>query len=254
MSGSQGFGGGFSRGLGNDGFGSGFTASPMSIVTDGLVLHYDVGDPGSYPGSGNTVYDLYGNSDATLYNGPTYGDGHLTFDGTNDALITNVSLAAKVPGDVTTIMMWAYPKDNGVLLSELGQQSLPNAGGWHDTQMEMVGGTMKFGMWNGTSISTIISSISTPLNAWYHFATVYDGTKLVAYVNGSPAGSATFSRLNPIENGNGLHYSIGAENITNMGDGTYASMRLGQFLVYSTPLSAVEVERNFRADRSRYGV
>ena len=252
----NGFGSGFSSNLGFDGFGSGFYAPRRvsEIVTSGLVLHYDIGNAASYPGSGATVTDLAGNSNATLYNGPTYSSGYLTFDGSNDALITNTSLAAKVPTDVTSIMMWAYPMDNGVLLSEVGTSALPNVAGWHGTQMEMVAGTMKFGMWNGTAISSVTSAVATPLNAWYHFAIVYDGTKLNAYVNGAAAGSVTFARLNPVEEGNGLFYAIAAADITNMGDGTYASMRLGQFLVYNAALTTEQVQQNFSASRLSYSV
>ena len=254
MSTSSGFGNGFGTNLGNDGFGSGFSAPAAVLTTAGLVLRYEIGDPASYGGSGATVTDLVGNSAATLYNGPTYTSGYLTFNGTNQTLITNTSLASKVTTDITSIMMWAYPMDSGVLLSEVGANSLPSAAAWHNSTMEMVAGTMKFGMWNGGSISTVVSSVPTPLNAWYHFAVVYDGTKLNAYVNGAGAGSATFSRVNPIEGGGGIHYAVAAADITNMGDGSYTAMRLGQFLVYSTALTAAEVTQNFSTSRSTYGV
>lgn len=224
------------------------------IVSSGLVLRYDIADAASYPGSGASVTDLQGNSDASLINSPTYSAGYLSFNGTNQAMVTSTSLASKVTTDVTSIMMWAYPMGDGVLLSEVGSAALPNAAGWHDAQMEMVGGTMKFGMWDGGAISTIVSSVATPLNAWYHFAMVYDGAQLGAYVNGEHAGSITFSRLNPIESGEGLHYAIAAADGTNMGDGSYAAMRLGQFLVYDRALSADEVGRTFGAGRSAYGI
>ena len=250
----SGFGEGFSSNLGSGGFGSGFYASPARIAATGLVLQYDIGNPTSYPGSGATVTDLAGNSNATLYNGPTYTSGYLTFDGSNDVLITNTSLASKVTTDITSISMWAYPMDNGVLLSEVGTSALPNAAGWHDAQMEMVAGTMKFGMYDGAAISSITSMIATPLNNWYNFTIVYDGTTLRASVNGVAAGTNTFARLNPIEGGYGIHYAIAATDITNMGDGSYANMRLGQFLAYSTALSADQVLQNFNATRSTYGI
>ena len=250
----SGFGEGFSSNLGSGGFGSGFYASPARIAATGLVLQYDIGNPASYPGSGATVTDLVGNSNATLYNGPAYSSGYLTFDGSNDALITNTSLASKVTTDITSISMWVYPMDNGVLLSEVGTSALPNVAGWHDAQMEMVAGTMKFGMWDGTAISSITSTVATPLNSWYNFTIVYDGTTLRAYVNGTAAGTNTFSRLNPNEGAAGIYYAIAATDITNMGDGTYANMRLGQFLVYSTALSAAQVLQNFNATRATYGV
>lgn len=120
--------------------------------------------------------------------------------------------------------------------------------------MEMVSGTMKFGMWDGAAISSITSMIATPMNNWYNFTIVYDGTTLRAYVSGVAAGTNTFARMNPTEGGAGIHYAIAATDITNMGDGSYANMRLGQFLVYSAALSADQVLQNFNATRSTYGI
>ena len=248
---SSGFGSGFSNNLGFDGFGSGFYAPTLvGPIDEGLVLYYDIGNAASYPGSGATVTDLKSNSNASLLNSPSYSSGYLTFNGTNQALITSTSLASKVTSSITSIMMWAYPMDNGVLLSETGAAALPNAAGWHDSQMEMVAGTMKFGMWNGVGITSVTSTVATPLDAWYHFAIVYDGTKLNAYVNGTAAGTVTFARSYP----GSLHYAIAATDVTNMGDGTYANMRLGKFLVYNTALSATEIGQNYNASKSTYGL
>ena len=75
--------------------------------------------------------------------------------------------------------MWIYPTGNGVILTELGVSS-PSSG-WHDSQIEMVSGTLKFGMWNGGGISSITSSITTPLNNWYHIAMTYNGSTFICY-------------------------------------------------------------------------
>ena len=56
---------------------------PSELVTDGLVLNLDAGDPRSYPSSGTTWTDLSGNgNNGTLVNGPTYSNadgGSLVF-------------------------------------------------------------------------------------------------------------------------------------------------------------------------------
>jgi hypothetical protein len=252
----SGFGNGFVKNLGVDGFGSGFTTrdvNPPAIVVSNLVLQYDIGNAASYPGSGTTVTDLKGSSNASLVGSPTYSSGYLTFNGTDQYLVTSTSLASKVPTDITSISMWAYPMDNGVLLTERGTASLSS--GWFDSQMEMVAGVMKFAMWSPVGYPTpITSTISTPLNAWYNFVIVYDGTKLNAYVNGAAAGTSTFTRLNPIEGGTGIHYVIAGPSATNLGDGGYANMRLGEFLVYSSALSAADVLNNYNASKSKYGL
>ena len=57
------------------------------IVTENLVLYLDAGNNASYPGSGTTWYDLVGNSNGILTNGPVFNTGNggnIVFDGIND--------------------------------------------------------------------------------------------------------------------------------------------------------------------------
>lgn len=223
-----------------------------NVALSGLVLYLEAGNLDSYPGSGTTLTDLMGSSDATLYNSPTYSSGYLQFDGNNQYLVTNTSLGSKVSSDVTTLSIWAYPMDNGVILAELGTPNLNT--GWHDSQMEMVGGTMKFRFWDGTGSSILTSTIPTPLNAWYNFTILHDGTSLFAYVNGQSAGSITFSRQNPIEFGQGLYYGIAGNDSTDLGDGSYANMRFGEFFVYNRALTLEEIQQNFNNTKSKYGL
>jgi hypothetical protein len=58
------------------------------IITDGLLLHWDIADKNSYPGTGTTIYDLSGNgNNGTLVNGVGFNQtngGVLVFDGIDD--------------------------------------------------------------------------------------------------------------------------------------------------------------------------
>ena len=227
------------------------------IVSAGLILNYDIGNASSYSGAGSTVTDLQANSNATLFNTPTFASNYLTFNGTNQYLTTNTSLNSKLsPANTSTVIsifVWVYPIDNGVIVQELGQTT-PNTG-WHDSQIEMVAGTMKFSVWqNQPGFS---STISTPLSAWYYAGFTFDGSVLRGYVNGALAvTSATITRSTPYNNGGNLplHYAIAHTDATNLGDGTFSNMRLGAFHIYNTALSAGQVLTNFQAGRSRYGV
>lgn len=61
------------------------TPSPLPIPTSQLEVYLDASNLSSYPGSGSTWYDLSGNgNNATLYNGPTFSEGTILFDGSND--------------------------------------------------------------------------------------------------------------------------------------------------------------------------
>jgi hypothetical protein len=226
-----------------------------SIVTTGLILNYNINDASSYPGSGTTVTDLTGSSNATLYNSPTYtatGGGYLTFNGSNQYLGTNTALGSKLnPANTSTVIsifVWAYPMDNGVIVSELGSTT-PNTG-WHDSQIEMVAGTLKFSVWNNQP--GFASAISTPLNNWYYMGFTFDGTILTGYVNGASAvTSGTITRSTP---GANLFYAVAAADGTNLGDGTAANMRFGGMQVYNTALNASNVLQNYNAQKSRFGL
>lgn len=225
------------------------------IISAGLILNYNINDASSYPGSGTTVTDLTGSSNATLYNSPTYtatGGGYLTFNGSNQYLGTNTALGSKLnpanSSTVISIFVWMYPMDNGVIVTELGSTSINT--GWHDSQIEMVAGTLRFSVWQNSA--GFASTISTPLNNWYYAGFTYNGTNLVGYVNGSSAvTSGTISRATP---GVNLYYAIAAADGTNLGDGTYANMRFGGMQVYNTALSAADVLQNYNAQKSRFGL
>ena len=228
------------------------------FTADGLILRYVIGDTNSYSGT-SSVIDLQGNSDATLVNGPTYSiNGYLNFDGSNDYLVTNTSLISKLSpintSTITSFFCWIYPQDNGVILTELGQSAIET--GWHDSQIEIVSGALKISVWNYTG-GVITSSIATPLNNWYYIGLTYDGTTLKAYVNGSLAGSLVRSRSTAYNDGTvsqkNLHYAIASgDSTTNLGDGSYAKMKFGDFHVYNTALSQQQVLNNYNATKSDY--
>ena len=235
--------------------------TPPPLISSGLILNYNINDASSYPGSGTTVTDLTGSSNATLYNSPTYsssGGGYLTFNGSNQYLGLNTSLNSKLSpvntSTVISIFVWAYPMDNGVIVQEIGQTT-PNTN-WHDSQIEMVAGTLKFSVWSG-NVQNLSSTIPTPLNAWYYMGFTFSGTVLTGYVNGSSAvTSGTINRQTPFNNGGGigLFYAVAAADSTSLGDGTAANMRFGGMQVYNTALNASDVLQNYNAQKSRFGL
>ena len=213
-----------------------------------LVLDYDLSNSSCYSGSGSTVTDLKDTANATLANSPTYSNGYLTFNGSNQYLLTSSTVGTKVTTSATTISMWVYPMSNGVILSELGQPYINT--GWHDSQIAMVGGTLRFSMWGGY-YTIITSSIATPLNNWYHITITYDGSTLTAYINGNLAGVTSFGRQAP---GSQLYYAIAATDSTSLGDGNYSSLRLGRFQVYSGALNDDQVTNLFNSTSKNYGL
>lgn len=211
------------------------------------VADYDIA---SYT-SGNTLVDIKGSVNATLYNTPVYtstAGKYLTFNGTNQYAITN-NLASKVTSSSTTLLAWIYPTGNGVIIDELGSAS--TSSGWHDSQIEITGGnTLRMAVWNMSgNISTSIT-----LNAWHLIGFTYDGTTLTGYKDGVSFSSTVTSRQTPQQNGNGLYYGIGLADATNLGSGAYGAFRLADFQVYSAAMSADEIDQAYVSSAWRFGV
>ena len=219
-----------------------------NYVTTNQQADYDVA---SYT-SGTTLTDIKSSVNATLYNSPAYtstGGKYLTFNGSSTYGITN-NLASKVTSNTVTLLAWIYPTGNGVVVTELGAGS--TSSGWHDAQIEITGGnTLRVGIWNNSIVQL---STSITLNTWNLVGFTYDGTTLTGYKNGVSFSSTTTGRQTPTSNGNGLYYGIGLADATNMGSGAYGAFRLGGFQVYSSALTADEMNRNYMSTAWRFGV
>jgi hypothetical protein len=221
-----------------------------NYVTSGQQSNYEVA---SYS-SGTVLTDIKSNINAILYNSPvlTAGGGkYLTFNGVNQYGITGDLRSKFGTSEIISILMWIYPTNNGVVLSELGVQS--PASSWHESVFEITGGnTLRIGFWNGSGISQVNTSIT--LNTWNLIGLTYNGTSLTGYKNGVSIGSITFNREAPHNNGLGEHFAFGLNDATNMGSGAFGSFRLGNFQIYKTSLSSDEINRNYMSSAYRFGV
>ena len=213
-----------------------------TFITGGMTVRYEMSNSNSYNGT-STLIDLIGNANASIVNNPSYGATGVKYldmvSGSSTHLLTgNIGASAE-----ESIFMWVYPTGDGVLLSELGQASINS--GWHDSQIELVSGTMKFRTW---SSSVIVSSITTPINMWHYIGYTYDGTTVTAYVNGAVAGTMTIARSAPAN----LYFGIGAADATSMGNGGYGNFRFNAFHYYKRSLSLNEVKLNYGSTLASY--
>jgi hypothetical protein len=223
------------------------TPEPFSIRK---IVNLNINDYSSYSYGLSTITDLLGGTNASLINSPSYSNGsgcgsNITLDGTTQFIITDTSLSnyytiSPNPSD-TSVFLWVYLTDNGVILSEQGSTSLNTS--WHDSQIELVNGSLRFSVWPLTNVIT--SSISTPLNNWHYIGFTYSGTTLTAYVNGQNAGTTSFVRETPYQNNNNLYYAIGAEDTTTLGDGSYSSLIFGQLEIWNGSISSSDVLTNY---------
>ncbi len=202
--------------------------------------------------------DAAGLTNATFGNAPSVAGGVVTFNGVNQYAVTSTSLVPTFSALGTSYerslsaFVYIYPTgQSGVILDELGTTTIDN--NWHDTQIEMVSGTLYFRVWN---CSAITSTIAVSQNAWSHVGFTYDylTTTMKAYVNGVQAGQNTScSRAVPWRDSSaGLYYGFASTSGTNLGSGAYGKFKLGQFDLYSSALTGPQVSAANNAVRSSF--
>ena len=214
------------------------------IVTNGLVLALDAGNPKSYPGSGTTWTDLSGRGNTgTLTNGPTYSStngGSLSFDGVDDYV--NVQCASNTirAYNSTTQFVIKLPTYAG------GQRNILSYRSANSLYIGKASGGI-FCYYNTLSPSPAYTVGSIADNAIAHVAVTCDATNnlLSTYINGSLAGSE--SRTGWLTTYN-TTMTLGGSDIEYLVGNFY------QFSHYNRVLSASEIQQNFNALRGRYGI
>ena len=227
--------------------------SGSGIVTEGLVLHLDAGNPASYPGSGTTWTDLSGNgNNGTLTNGPTYSSangGSIVFDGTDDYVSETSSLSDNFWQGNWTASFWVNFDTLNTTTSGGGDKPLLQHGtsavrkGLHLTQRNT---RIHFGLYSDDLQGTIVLSTGT----WYNVVfTLNNSTRVKQnYLNGildnSHTGGGAYT-------GTGTNTRIGGKVLT-FGLLFDGFMRSCNF--YNRVLTAQEIQQNYNTLKDRYGL
>ena len=213
------------------------------VVTDGLVLALNAADRNSYLGSGNDWIDLSANNNnGTLTNGPTFNTtngGNIVFDGSNDFIncgnnsslqITVGTISAWVktstPGSsyrgiITKQSAWGLFLNNGVLIAyDWG------GGGDRTTGINIADNTWK------NVVMTFTETVGTPSN------------NAIVYLNGVSVLTATVRHSS-----HAVSVQIGDGNASQNLNGSVSSA-----MIYNRVLSASEIQQNYNAQKSRFGL
>ena len=221
-----------------------------SIVTSGLVLALDAADRNSYPGSGTTWTDLSGiNSSGELVNSPTYNSsnlGYFQFVTDDYARIpNNTALDTQTP----TVEVWVKTNatDQAGFWFEKGtvntQYSLFQEGTairWR--QNFTIGGITNLSITTATYMNT---------TSWYQVVGTYTSGARRLYINGTLVNSDAQSGTIATDTGG---MSIGVYGGYSGGRGYYYNGNLAVCRIYNRALTAAEIQQNFNATRSRFGI
>lgn len=191
-------------------------------------------EKGTYPSIFNFIG---GNNNGECQNGLSYNSsngGSLVFDGTDDYI------AVPSLGTISqyTISYWARrDSENRMLVSSASGSSFYWYGdnSWRYTHGG-VGGEFYYP-----------KPTSIPVSTWGNYVVTYDGSKVVIYRQGIYQGEqATTGTAN---------FTMGLRFGWFEGGSSYSFLGLASlFQIYSRALTAAEVQQNFNANRSRFGI
>jgi hypothetical protein len=225
-----------------------------SIVTNGLVLCLDAGNPRSYPGTGTNWFDVSGNNNTgALTNGPTYTsgvNGYFTFDGVNDYVLVNSSASIPYGSAARTVSIWFYTNTTTWAadvnsLFFYGAGSTGNAFGIDFSTYP----SMEVFTWGGAGRDLTFSTTYSQVG-WKNITVTYDGsTTILIYETGVFTQTLT---LTAACNTTSSNVYIGALNPAVLS--SYYDGNISQASIYNRALSAAEITQNFNALRGRYGL
>lgn len=217
------------------------SVSGGAIITSGLMLNLDAGNPSSYPGTGTTWTDLSGNGrDSTLYNGVSYSsanNGSLVFDGTND-----YASQSNFIGTLNTFTSGTWIKLNANQVAKTFFSNYINGSGWVIGIADSNTNVVKFYLGGGTLLATSALSI----NVWYYVCATYNNGNPTIYINGV-LNSTTSALINLVSTSDVV---IGALDVFSRQpfNGNIANTHF-----YNRALSSTEILNNFNTLKSRYG-
>ena len=215
------------------------------IVTNGLVLYLDAGNPRSYI-SGSTVWnDLEeGTASGSLINGPTFSSanvGSILFDGVNQYV--QVQPITSLVSTSYTISSWFKPISFGGV--DLGFATLLGTGStrrilWNSGSKNILA------QMGGSPGSVTSTPNSTPTNQWSYVTYIYDNdlNKEYLYINGMYNAIAN----NPSSSFNATFY-LGLYGPLNS---YLLNGNISMVKIYNKRLSDLEVRQNYNATKSRF--
>lgn len=230
-----------------------------NIITNGLVLSLDAANRKSYPGSGTTWLDMSGNSNnGTLVNGPTFNNdngGSIIFDGTNDYVGAPYS-ATLAPTTAISFGCTAY-LDNWNVTTDRRLLSKTQGGGYHIGMNEGVNYTTFLGglVYAGGSYRTTKYSLASIIAGWHVIMYTFDGQYFRMYLDGVNVDTLNIGSVVTISYNVSNSLIIGAEaGSSTTPDGAYFNGRISSANIYNRALTASEVDQNYNATKTRYGL
>lgn len=216
------------------------------IITDGLVFLVDAASERSYPGSGNTWYDLSGNNyDLTLTNGPVWNSAGY-FDNDVDSYFTGAG-GSNIPtgNDPYTMVVWARQNNswgNSDGFISIGGFGVNNGSNALRTLSNSVGQFHHY--WWYTDLSLTSNAGSLALGEWFQVAVSFDGTTRRIWVNGISRASDTPGAVHNV--------TSSTIQVSKTVNSEYQEGDMAIACIYDRALTSDEMLQNFNAQKNRF--
>ena len=224
--------------------------STRIVVQDGLLLNLDAGVSSSYPGSGSTWTDLSGNgNNGSLIQAPSYNSnngGSLVFNGTSNYASLSSSLIGA--NGAFTYEIAVYRTGNGTNWPRFFINGAVNTSititQYDDTTGVLFRLTNSKGNFNEYNLPT--GTLVNDQWVCLSFSLANFGGGMNAYINGVKYG-------NGVSSGGTATPSTSTSSIGGDGSSSWDG-RIAYARMYNRELTASEIQQNFNALRSRYGI
>jgi len=237
----------------------GIAYNPSTIV-DGLVFYIDAGNVNSYPGSGNTWYDISGkNYNVTLYNSPAYSNGYIQFrsaDSTSKygtaSFDEGVLKSSNQTGSWTIESIFKYVSPPSSIEAVVAGRSGCHGGIYLWSGNYIYNAIKTNQCWTGAINYPVGDPMS--IEGIYHVTMTYNNGSVKSYINGVLTATATFNLANySIFNYSNIFYIGG---IPSGGPPQYYATNTDIAIVrcYNKELLASQISQNFNALRGRFGI
>jgi hypothetical protein len=255
----------------------GITFGSGNIVQDSLVLNLDAGNPASYPGSGATWTDLSGNGrNFTLFNSSYYSyssanGGSIGFTRTLPPTGETGGYAEHTGSGALAVGTYLYNNHTTEIWAKINDRNPTSHNGTESSSALFVyvgyhsmfyysAGSLRYAIWNGASAETVPPPLTLGTSGtdiiqgqWFHAVAVRSGNNLSSYINGNLKGT------------NVVNTSGGSGSVSNtirMGMGLpsnqlyswHADANVSAARMYNRALTEAEVQQNFNALRTRFGI
>ena len=227
------------------------------IVTDGLVLCLDAGNPKSYPGIGTAWTDLSGNgNNGTLENDVGYDSGNggaLSFDGSNEYSTLPTNLLKHETGNPFTFSIWFKTSSTGVILGQQNTSTPNTAGGWVPAIYVGSNGLLYTSCFFGGNTSNVSATSSTVNNgSWNNITVTFLSGSHISYLNGNSY--ATLAKTQTFYSST-YYYFLGSGRVSSWPAAPaspYFNGNISNIFYYNKALTASEVQQNYNALKGRY--